>query len=166
MRSILFLFLIACGEDKEQDAPDLVITESETCGGTAPVIDELTCENTGMQFYPDAGVDLPTFTIRANISDEDADLTSYTMLIEFDTELDNALGADSQELTVTGSLGSNPCSISSADIGASVYLQGGPPNFSTTYEWYVSVFDATGDRSQAEMIVCTTPDENGNGEPY
>ena len=166
MRVTFFLFLIGCAEEKEQEAPDLTITESETCGGTAPVIDELSCENTGMQFYPDAGVDLPTFTIRAQISDEDADLTSYSMLIEFDTELDNALGDDAQELTVQGSLGSNACSISSADIGASVYLQGGPPTHSTTYEWYVSIFDASGDRSQAEMIVCTTPDEEGNGEPY
>jgi hypothetical protein len=165
MRVFFLLFLMACAEEK-QEAPSLTITETETCGGTAPVIEELSCENTGLQFYPDAGVDLPTFTIRASITDEDADLTSYSMLIEFDTEQDNALAEDAQELTVTGSLGSNACSVSQGDIGASIYLQGGPPDFSTTYEWYVTIFDASGDRSQAEMIVCTTPDEEGLGEPY
>ena len=165
MRISFLLFFLGCGK-KEQEAPSLTITDTETCGGTAPVIEELSCENTGMQFYPDAGIDLPTFTIRAKISDEDADITSYTMLIEFDDVIDNSLDDHAQDLTITGTLGSNACSVSQGDIGASVYLQGGPPYHSTEYEWYVSIFDAAGERSQADMIVCTTPNESGVGEPY
>ena len=162
---MMFASFMAC-EEKKQEAPDISITNTETCGGTAPVIEELSCENTGLDFYPDANADLPTFTLRANITDADADLTSYTMLIKFDSTLDNALDEDAQELTVTGSMSSNACAVSEGDVGAKIFMQGGPPDFSTTFEWYVSIMDAAGDRSETEMIVCTTPDEQGEGDPY
>ena len=153
-------------EEKAQEAPDITITPTESCGGAPPVITELSCENTGMQFYPDANADLPTFTVRALVTDEDADLTSYTMIIKFDDVIDNALDESAEELTISGSMGSDACSVDDGNIGASIYLQGGPPDYSTEYEWYVSVLDAAGERSETEMIVCTTPDADGNGAPY
>ncbi|MEC7987153.1 MAG: hypothetical protein VX278_18435 [Myxococcota bacterium] len=162
---ILFIFCFSCAEGEEKEPPPLNITESETCSGNPPVIEALTCENTGLQYYPDAGVDLPTFSLRAQVSDEDADFTTYTMKIEFDRSIDNALDESAEDLTVTGSLSSSDCSISAADIGATIFFQGGSPAYSTTYEWYVSVFDSAGDRSDPAMIVCTTPDEEGNGSP-
>ena len=162
---ILFIFCFSCSEEGEKEPPPLEITESETCAGNPPVIDEISCENTGLQYYPDEGRDLPTFTIRAQVSDEDADFTTYTMKISFDQTIDNALEEGAEDLTVTGSLSGEDCSVSQADIGATIFLQGGAPAYSTTYEWYVSVFDSAGDRSDAAMIVCTTPDEDGNGSP-
>ena len=77
------LSFLGC-EEKKQEPPDITITSTESCGGAPPVITELSCENTGLQFYPDANADLPTFTVRAMVTDEDADLTSYTMVIKFD----------------------------------------------------------------------------------
>ena len=162
---ILLIFCFSCAEGEEKEPPPLTINESETCAGTPPVIDEVACENTGLQFYPDEGRDLPTFTIRSQVSDADADFTSYTMRISFDRSIDNALEEGAEELTVTGSLSSTDCSVSEADIGATIFLQGGEPAYSTTYEWYISVFDSAGDRSEPAMIVCTTPDEEGNGSP-
>ena len=164
-RLIFFVFCLACAGEEEKEPPPLNITESNTCAGNAPVIAELSCENTGLQFYADAGMDLPTFTIRAQVTDADADFTSYSMLISFDRDIDNALSETAEDLTVTGSLSSTECSVSEADIGATIFLQGGPPDYSMTYEWYVAVFDSAGDRSETEMIVCTTPDEEGNGDP-
>ena len=153
-------------EEKKQEPPDITITTTESCGGAEPVISELSCENTGLQFYPDANADLPTFTVRAQVTDEDADLTSYTMIIKFDNVLDNALDENAEELTISGSMSSTACSVDEGNIGASIYLQGGPPDYDTTYEWYVSVLDAAGERSETDMIVCTTPDAEGNGAPY
>ena len=51
------------------------------------------------------------------------------------------------------------------DIGTKIFLQGGAPALETSYEWYVSVFDASGQRSETEMIVCTTPNAEGEGDP-
>ena len=167
MRWIVPLLWIGCAEEKAEP-PELTITETETCGGTPPVIESLVCENTGMQFDEDEGRDLPTLSFYVNVTDEDADMTSYDMLVEFDTSIDNALDADALRLgSISGALSTTPCSVSRGDIGVTVFLNdgGGPPELTTTYEWYVSIFDSAGDRSDPAMIVCTTPDENGNGDP-
>ena len=140
--------------------------EGNICGGTAPVIEEISCENTGMQFYPDEGADLPTMTIRLQVSDEDADFTAYTMLVRYDEELDNALAESAQSLTVTGTTSNTSCSVSEANIAMTIYIQsGGSPSTGSTYEWYATVFDAAGDQSEPVMIRCTTPDSSGSGTP-
>ena len=80
---LTMMALLACGE-KEEDStpPDLVNGDStETgCGGTAPVVESISCENSGVQNHPDYG-DLPTFTIKSTVSDEDGDLTYYRCLM-------------------------------------------------------------------------------------
>ena len=167
MRWIVPLLWIGCAEEK-LEPPDLTITETDTCGGTPPVIESLTCVNTGMRLDEDVGQTLPTITFSVNYTDEDADMTSYDMLIEFDTSIDNALDADALRLgRISGATSTTPCSVSRGDIGVTVFLNdsGGPPELSTTYEWYVSIFDAAGERSDPAMIVCETPDENGEGDP-
>ena len=51
--------------------------------------------------------------------------------------------------------------MSEADIGTRIFIKGGQPALETTYEWYVTVFDAAGMRSETEMVVCTTPNAQG-----
>ena len=71
----------------------------------APVIEELDCENTGLDVYEQSQAYLPTFTISTFVSDEDGDFTNYQMLVKFDSELDGELGDDAVELgTISGSL--------------------------------------------------------------
>jgi hypothetical protein len=160
-------FLIGCGDgNKESDIPPLSSTDPEgSCGGTAPIIDALTCINSGTNYNEDEGLDLPTFTISLHATDEDKDLTGYTMQIKFDQIPDGELESDALELSVAGALQGELCGVPEADIGARISLHGGPPELSTTYEWHVTLFDAAGVRSEDAIIVCTTPDEDGNGDP-
>jgi hypothetical protein len=164
---ILFLSLLACNNDeKESEVPPLSPTgEAGSCGGAPPVIDYLTCINSGLNFNEDEGEDLPTITIQAHVTDEDEDLTAYTMLVKFDQVVDGLVGDDAEEISVSGALQGELCAVPEADIGVRLYLRGGPPLAGTTYEWHVTPFDATGERGDTEIIVCTTPDENGEGDP-
>ncbi len=140
-------------------------SDTDTCGGTVPVIQEVTCENSGIVDHPDYGP-LPTFTLYVNATDEDADLTHYEVFVEFDNQLNGVKDSDAVELSpVSGSLGDNTCDVSEVNVGSMIYLQGGAPEFNTTYEWYVQISDAMGLISDSSMVVCTTPDSDGNGEP-
>ena len=69
------LALMACGNDqKEDEVPPLSATgDDSTCGGAAPVIDDLTCINSGLNYSEDEGMDLPTITIMSHVTDEDED---------------------------------------------------------------------------------------------
>ena len=174
MKQIKFLPLticLACATDseKESEAPELEDYEDpadDICAGNAPVIVELGCENTGLQDNADAGQALPTMTFSVNATDEDGDLNAYNLLIEFDDVLDGSLADDAEQLTVSGSVSnSDECSVENVTISTRVFLQGGPPEYDTEFEFYFSLFDAAGERSAAEMIVCRTPDENGDGDP-
>ena len=164
----LAMLLVACG-DKEEDAPpDLVNTENggDSCGGASPGIQSVPCENSGVQNHQDYG-NVPTFTIWVNATDEDADLTNYQLYVDIDAELDGTESEDDIELTpVSGNLSNNNCSIDEANVGLTIFMQGGPPNFDTTYEWYVRVSDTLGAISSPEMVVCRTPDSDGAGDPY
>lgn len=174
MKQIKFLALAVCfacatDEAKENDAPDLEEHDDpadDICAGTAPVITELACENTGLQDNADAGQALPTLTFTVNGTDEDGDLNAYNLLIEFDDVLDGSLADDAEQLTVSGSVSNaDECTVENVNISTRVFLQGGPPEYDTEFEFYFSLFDAAGERSAAEMIVCRTPDENGDGDP-
>jgi hypothetical protein len=161
------LAMLSCA-DKESPStpPDLEIGggSDDACAGTAPVIESLGCENSGMMYHADSGGDRPTFTITASVFDQDGDLTAYSMLVDFDQSPDGELDSSADSFpAITGTLSSGVCDVSQADIGARLFLQGGMPAPSTEYEWHVSVFDAAGERSSTESIVCTTPAEDGTG---
>lgn len=162
------LVLMACGDgQKENDVPPLSGSgdDDATCGGAAPVIDELTCINSGLNYSEDEGRDLPTITIMSHVTDADEDLTGYSILVKFDDGVDGVLSDDAEEVSVSGALQGDLCAVPEADIGVRLYLRGGPPLPSTTYEWHITPFDAAGERGETEIIVCTTPDENGEGDP-
>ena len=161
------LALLACTDDqKEDEVPPLSATgDDSSCGGNAPVIDDLTCINSGLNYSEDEGIDLPTLTIMSHVTDIDEDLTGYTMLVKFDDGIDGVLSENAEELSVSGALQGELCAVPEADIGVRLYLRGGPPLANTAYEWHITPFDAAGERGETEIIVCTTPDENGEGDP-
>ncbi len=162
------VMMIACGEKEEENtAPDLVNGDnSETgCGGTAPVINSVICENTGIKNHPDYG-DLPTFTIKASVSDEDGDLTYYQLFVDIDGTLDGVEDDNDIELTpAEGAVNDEECGVFDANLSISMYLNGSMPDYDTVYEWYVRVADGLGKMSDPMMVECRTPDENGEGEP-
>ena len=163
---VLFSVLLACGDKDEETAPSLNNGGSNTnsCGGTAPVIQSVTCENSGIQEHRDYG-ELPTFSLYVSATDENADLTYYELFVDIDSELDGEKATDAIPLNpVQGSLSDDICDVSEANVGLTMYLRSGPPEFSTTYEWYVQVSDALGIISEPHMVQCTTPNEDGTGE--
>lgn len=165
MRIFLLMGLIACGEKEE--APDLLNsgTESTSCGDTAPEIQAVVCENSGIKNHPDYG-EIPTFTLRTTVYDADGNLTYYQLFVDFDAVLDGVEDElDTQMNPVDGAIDGDSCDVTDASIGMTIYLNGNKPTFDTTYEWYVRVTDASGNISEPYMVECTTPDENGDGEP-
>ena len=159
--------LLACGEEAEKEAPDLVDsnTQDDSCGGTAPVITSLECVNPGMQEHPDYGL-LPTFSIRAVVHDDDGDLTYYQMFVDIDGTLDGVEDENSIPLNpAEGALSDEACGITDANLGITMYLNGSSPDYDTRYEWYVQVSDSLGKTSEAMMIECSTPNEEGIGDP-
>ena len=162
------LTVLACGEKEEENtAPDLVNGDgTETgCGGTAPVIQSLVCENGGIKTHPDYG-DLPTFTIKASVSDDDGDLTYYQMFVDIDGTLNGVEDDNSTPLSpAEGALSDEACGITDANLGITMYLNGSMPDYDTRYEWYVQVADSLGKTSEAMMIECSTPNEEGIGDP-
>jgi len=166
---IVLIALMACGDKEENEPPPLNntnVNDEETCGGTSPVIQTVTCENSGLQDHPDYGDDIPTFSLYVNATDDDADLTYYELFVDIDSELDGEKSSDAIALsTVQGALSDDTCDVNQANVGVTIYLRSGPPSFETTYEWYVQVSDALGEISEPFMVVCTTPNSAGVGDP-
>lgn len=162
----------ACSEDTgvddtgsdtgEETGEDTDVTEELVCGENAPVIVSISCENTGIQYHPDMG-EMPTFTIRSSVEDENGDLRYYRMLIQFDSVIDGTWNGS--ELEVSGAISGEDCETFTADVGATIYLQGNNPDYEIPYEWFISVADEQGNFSDPVMIVCVTPNEDGEGEP-
>ena len=71
-------------------------------------------------------MDLPTITIMSHVTDEDEDLTGYSILVKFDDGIDGVLSDDAEELSVSGALQGELCAVPEADIGVRLYLRGGP----------------------------------------
>ena len=131
-----------CGE-KEEDStpPDLVNGDSTElgCGGTAPVVESISCENSGVQNHPDYG-DLPTFTIKSTVSDEDGDLTYYQLFVDIDGTLDGVEDENDTELNpVEGAVNDEECGVFNANLSVTIFLNGSMPEYDTVYEWYVRV---------------------------
>ena len=173
MNNTVFLMglLIGCG-DKDEDLPPSLVntTENEAgCGQTAPVIQSVTCTNSGIQTHPDYG-DLPVFSLSANVTDEDGDLTYYQLLVDFDDNLDGVEDEDDEQLNpVEGAINGDECETpaegGSVDLNLTIYLYGAQPEKDTRYEWFVRVVDSIGETSEPFMVTCTTPDETGEGAP-
>ena len=66
---------------------------------------------------------LPTFTLSAAVTDEDGDMTSYTMLIEFDAQLDDELSDEAFDFDISGTVSEDSCNVSEFDIGTRIFYQ-------------------------------------------
>ena len=137
--TLLTILFLGCGEDKGRDIPEITTDGTSTsCSGTAPVIQEIICENTGLAVENDTQETLPTFTLNVGFTDDDGDFTSYTMLIEFDPIIDDTLSEGAIDLDVSGTISEDSCNVSEADVGTRIFIKGGQPDLETTYEWYVT----------------------------
>ena len=160
----LSLLLACAGEDKEEDSPPPLgeheSEDGETCGGTPPVIESVTCSNGGIQDHPDEGP-TPTLIINTHVIDEDEDLNVYRQLLQFDDVLDSSLSSDAHSLESQGVTDDDECGAGDVDLGLTLFLLGGPPEYGKTYEFYVTVTDASNISSEAYRIECAIPNADG-----
>ncbi len=130
------------------------------CGGEAPVIVSMSCENMGLQ-ASDSG-DYPMLRMSLEVTDADGDLDSYTAEIYFDETIDGSVLADSSPFDpVAGTTSEAVCNTTSADLNLGMLSTGGNPAFDTEYEWSVIVSDAAGLASAPFVLTCFTPKADG-----
>ena len=118
---------VGCDDKEASEPPPLGEYSSTTCGGTAPVITNLECENSGLEYDPDAGIDRPTFSLIADVTDEDGDLTSYSMLVDYDEEEDDEVAEDAWSFDLNSGVSGDICSITEVQLKGRIFLYGGPP---------------------------------------
>ena len=148
-------------EHDDQTCPIEEYLPDTDCGGTAPVIQEIACTYTGMQYSQQDQQELPSMNISVRVTDTDGDLTGYRLLLSVDDELDGVVGVGAREFTFEGTTSAGVCDTDESNLGIDLYLKGGFPYHSTSYEWFFIVEDVLGLSSTQVMEVCTTPDEQG-----
>jgi len=166
---ILGLVLVGCGdkdEEEENSAPPLDNTGDDSadpeCSGTPPVVQEVSCVNTGVQPHYETGEDTVTMQIWANVTDEDGDLTYYTLELFYDDEIDGEIDTSSSAFAPSnGAVEADECEAGEVDLGLTLYLPGGDPAFDTEYEWGYVVTDGGGLSSEVGITTCYTPTSEG-----
>lgn len=134
--------------------------EPEECGGSAPVVVDLSCRNGGMQ--SSGSGEQPTLEFTAEVSDEDGDLTAWTMVVVYDGTPDGTLTGASELGSTTGGSGVD-CEVPTAQARSTWFVDGAALPYSTTYDFGVVITDANGESSEAAVITCQTPGDNGLG---
>lgn len=164
----LSLGAVACG-DKDEDTGGPLIgagggdDEGEECSGTAPVISEVTCVNTGIQPHFETNEDTVTLTLLVDFEDEDGDLEAYGMSIYIDETLDGSVApSDSPWSPLNRSLDVEECAGFSAEVEVTLYLAGSRPAYDTAYEWGIVVSDQNGFESDMYVVECITPASDGS----
>lgn len=170
---LLLLGAVACGGDKDSSGTEEVEyidgggTTTEECGGTAPVITSVTCENGGLAEY-EQGQELPTLLFRTDVTDADADLENMTVSLYFDDTIDGSVStAESVYGDTIIPIDTTTCVNDAAGFVLTVFVNGVSPVFNTAYEWSVVVRDANDVAAEPFIVECITPYENGdtgNGE--
>ncbi len=151
------------GEDTTGEVVDGGGTGDDSCGGTAPVISEITCQNLGLAHYEDG--DYPQLLMTMAVTDDDGDLSSYSAEVYFDDTVDGTVATDSSPFDpVSGSTSSETCNTASANLGVTLVITGGRPEFDTEYEWAFIVNDAAGQSSDPYVLTCRTPKSDGTWE--
>ena len=165
----LVLAAIGCsGSDKDDTSagpPDLNIETGDpagACEGTAPVIDDLWCVNSGIKPHYETGEDTVTMQVWTAVSDTDGDLTSYALQIYYDDVIDESVDTAVVNFSpVYGSVDAEECAADSAELGLTLYLTGDDPDYDTHYDWGVVVTDAAGIESELSITTCWTPASDG-----
>ena len=159
--------LTACKDKGDEDSsapPPIQITDGtpEECTGSAPVITDLSCENTGIQDHFETLEPTVTMAIRVKAEDEDGDLHQYGLEIFYDDVVDDAIDTSVVQFNpLSGSLDTTECGATAANVGTTMYLTGGDPAYNTVYEWGVIVTDAHGLSSELVTTACVTPQSDG-----
>ena len=134
----------------------------EECGGTPPVVEQVTCSYPGIEFSPSEQLDLPVLNLLIQTSDMDGDLGQYILEILVDPTIDGVLSPEARDYMVSGETSVRECDTVGTDIELDFYIKGGFPNYATEYEWYFTVEDLSGLKSDQYMTLCHTPDQEGN----
>jgi hypothetical protein len=169
MMGLYLVMAMACsGEDKADTSspPDISVDSggsgTDTCEGTAPVVDDLWCVNSGVKPHFETGEDTVTMQLWTSASDVDGDLTSYALQIYYDDEVDESVDTSVVNFSpVYGTVGADECTAADAELGLTLYLTGDDPAFDTLYDWGVVVTDAAGIDSEIAVISCWTPASDG-----
>lgn len=167
------LALVGCGKDDDTgsggDGETLEAgggDGTDECAGTAPVISNLSCENDGSLVALEGVGDVPVLTFVMDVDDEDGDLDQYRLELYFDEEFDgDVLDADSPYTPSTNTVqGAEECETFNVGLSFRAPIPG-VPAADTRYEWGLIVRDGNNTASDMVTIVCTTPAEDGSGDP-
>ena len=172
---LLVPLALACGDketDEDEDDDDSSSTDDtatdaddtaqvDTCGGTPPVLVDLSCRNGGMQ--DNSGTQTPTMEFSADVTDEDGDLNEYTFVVSYDATADGVLSGETELGTSTGNVSVNDCQVFTAEPKASWFVDGAALPFSTVFDFGLSLVDKNGVSSEVGVITCQTPGSNGLG---
>jgi len=138
-------------------------TVTSACGASPPTIEQVTCENTGLMEYPESGEVAPTLTLWTDASDADGDLHAYALTVYYDAA---SVSAGSEQASSRTATTHEPeCEVPSASLRSVVYIFDRGLGYSQTYEWGVQLIDAGGHASDLGVVTCTTPAEDGSGDP-
>jgi hypothetical protein len=163
------LALAACGDKDDEDTGGELIDAGGSgddvgvCEGTIPVVNGLSCVNTGIQAHYETGEDTVTMALLVDISDDDGDLHQYRMEIFIDDEVDGVVtSSDSPFGPVNQTLNVEECAGFEADVELTLYLTGFQPDFDTEYDWGIILTDDAGYESDMFVAPCITPAQDGS----
>ncbi len=168
--------MVACGdkdEDEDEDddedggsddtgssSDDTGDTGTNTCGGTAPVLENVTCRNAGKQ--DNGGTEMAVLQFSADVTDADADLNGWTITVSYDTEPDGTISASTELGSTSGGTGLD-CQIPATEASAGWFVDGASLPYEVTWDFGVTVTDINGDVSDMSVITCQTPNSSGLG---
>jgi hypothetical protein len=164
----LALGAAGCGGKGDEDSGPLISAGGgddgdEECSGTAPVITQVSCVNTGIQPHFETGVDTVTMKLLVDFEDEDGDLKAYGMSIYIDESVDGSVSpSDSPWSPLNRTLDVDTCAGFEAEVEVTLYLSGSRPAFDTLYEWGLVVTDQGGYQSDMFVVECVTPAADGS----
>ena len=161
--------LLGCAGKDDGDSGGALISaggdgdDIGVCEGANPVVDGLSCVNSGILPHYETGEDTVTMKLVVDISDEDGDLHQYRMEIFLDDEVDGAVtSSDSPFGPVNQTLNVEECAGYEADVELTLYLTGLNPAYDTEYDWGIVLTDAAGYESDMFVASCFTPAEDGS----
>ena len=158
---LCLLMWTACNDKEAVDTGEPELLDNDTdepteCSGTAPVIETIDCIESDPQNIE--GTDYPTLTLRSTVTDEDGDLTSYSIMVYFDDVVDGVVDtSDAVYSPYTSSLQRDECAAPEAELGLRLAIPGVWPDYETEYEWGLVVSDAGGLASEMAIVTCATP---------
>ena len=166
--SALFVSPLGCSGKDDGDSGGPVISaggdgdDVGVCEGTIPVVNALSCVNTGILPHYETGEDTVTMKLVIDMSDADGDLHQYRMEIFLDDEVDGVVSSsDSPFGPVNQTLNVEECAGFEAGVELTLYLTGLNPAYDTEYDWGIILTDAAGYESDMFVTSCITPAEDG-----